>query len=33
MRHSKFTESQIIATLKQNESGVSIPDLCRAQLH
>jgi len=29
MRHSKFTDSQIIAVLKQNESGVSVPDLCR----
>ena len=29
MRHSKFTDSQIIAILKQNESGVSVPDLCR----
>lgn len=30
MGHSKFTDSQIIAILKkQNESGVSVPDLCR----
>ena len=29
MRHSKFTDSQIIAILKQNESGVSVPNLCR----
>jgi len=29
MRHSKFTDSQIIAILKQNESGVSVPNVCR----
>ena len=29
MRSSKFSDSQIIATLKQNEDGVSVPDLCR----
>ncbi|WP_284219557.1 IS3 family transposase, partial [Agaribacter marinus] len=26
---SKFSESQIMAILKQNEGGVSVPDLCR----
>lgn len=29
MRKSKFTESQIMAILKQNEAGVPIPELCR----
>lgn len=29
MRSSKFSDSQIIAILKQNEDGVSVPDLCR----
>lgn len=29
MRQSKFTDSQIIAILKQNENGVSVSDLCR----
>ncbi|HBF08644.1 MAG TPA: IS3 family transposase, partial [Gammaproteobacteria bacterium] len=29
MRKSKFTESQIMAIIKQNERGVSVPDLCR----
>ena len=29
MRTSRFTESQIVAILKQNEAGVSVPDLCR----
>ena len=29
MRKSKYTESQIMAILKQNESGVSVQDLCR----
>lgn len=29
MKHSKFTESQIMAILKQNEAGVKVPDLCR----
>ena len=29
MRQSKFTDSQIIAILKQNESGISVPNLCR----
>ena len=29
MRKSRYTESQIMAILKQNESGVPVPDLCR----
>jgi len=29
MKKSRFTESQIMAILKQNESGSSVPDLCR----
>ncbi|CEJ42816.1 Low calcium response locus protein S [Xanthomonas citri pv. bilvae] len=29
MRTSKFTETQIIATLKQADAGVPVKDLCR----
>lgn len=29
MRSSKFSDAQIIAILKQNEDGISVPDLCR----
>ena len=29
MKRSKFTDSQIMAVLKQNESGIKVPDLCR----
>lgn len=29
MRKSRYSDSQILAMLKQNESGVSVPDLCR----
>ena len=29
MRSSKFSDSQILAILKQNEEGVPVPDLCR----
>lgn len=29
MRTSRFTDSQIMAILKQAESGVSVPELCR----
>ena len=29
MKRSRFTDSQIIAILKQNESGATLPDLCR----
>ncbi len=29
MKKSKFSDSQILSILKQNESGISVPDLCR----
>ena len=29
MRKSRYSDSQILAILKQNESGISVPDLCR----
>ena len=29
MKKSKFTDSQIMSILKQNESGVKVTDLCR----
>lgn len=29
MKKSRFTESQIIAILKKQESGVSVKDICR----
>jgi len=29
MKRSKFTDSQIIAILKEAESGIRVPDLCR----
>jgi putative transposase len=29
MRKSKFSDSQIMAMIKQNEAGISVPDLCR----
>ena len=29
MRKSKYTDSQILAILKQNENGVAVQDLCR----
>ncbi len=29
MKKSRYTDSQIMAILKQNESGVSVTDLCR----
>jgi putative transposase len=31
MKISRFTDSQIMAILKQNEAGASVPDLCREQ--
>ena len=29
MKTSRFTDSQIMAILKQNKAGSSVPDLCR----
>ena len=29
MKKSRYTDSQILAILKQNEAGVSVPELCR----
>ena len=29
MKKSRYTDSQILSILKQNESGVSVPVLCR----
>lgn len=29
MKKSAFTDHQILAILKQNENGTSVPDLCR----
>lgn len=29
MRKSKYSDSHIMAMIKQNEAGVSVPDLCR----
>jgi len=29
MRQSRYSDSQIMTILKLNESGVSVPDLCR----
>ncbi len=29
MRKSRYTDSQILAILKQSEGGTSVPDLCR----
>ena len=28
MKKSRFTESQILAILKQNETGTPVPELC-----
>lgn len=29
MKASRYKDSQILAILKQNENGISVPDLCR----
>ena len=29
MKKSRYTDSQILSTLKQNEAGPPVPDLCR----
>lgn len=29
MKKSRYTDSQILSILKQNESGISVSDLCR----
>jgi putative transposase len=29
MKRSRYTDSQIMAILKQNEAGATVPDLCR----
>jgi len=29
MKKSRYTDSQILSIIKQNESGISVPDLCR----
>ncbi len=29
MKKSRYTDSQILSILKQNESGITVPDLCR----
>ena len=29
MKKSRYTDSQILSILKQNESGISVADLCR----
>jgi putative transposase len=29
MKASRFTDSQIMGILKQNESGISVAELCR----
>jgi len=29
MKTSRYTDSQILAILKQNEAGIPVPDLCR----
>jgi putative transposase len=29
MKKSRFTDSQILAILKQNEAGTPVPELCR----
>jgi len=29
MKTSRYSDSQIMAILKQNEAGMAVPDLCR----
>jgi len=29
MKRSKYSDSQVLAILKQNEAGVPVPELCR----
>jgi putative transposase len=29
MKKSRYSDSQILAILKQNEQGISVPELCR----
>ena len=29
MKKSRFTDSQILSILKESESGIAVPDLCR----
>lgn len=29
MRKSRYTDSQMLSILKQNEAGIKVPDLCR----
>ncbi|MEO1896824.1 MAG: transposase, partial [Cycloclasticus sp.] len=29
MKKSRYTDSQILSILKQNEAGATVPDLCR----
>ena len=29
MKKSRFSEAQVVGILKQSESGVAVPDLCR----
>lgn len=29
MKKSRFTDQQVLAILKQNENGITVPDLCR----
>lgn len=31
MKHSRFSEEQIIAVLKENEAGARVDELCRRQ--
>ena len=29
MKKSRFTDSQVLSILKESESGIAVPDLCR----